>query len=44
MERRGLIGRADCATDNRGAVISLTEDGARIFRCASAPEVGPHGA
>jgi DNA-binding MarR family transcriptional regulator len=39
MERRGLIGRADCATDNRGAEVSLTEDGARIFRCASAPHL-----
>jgi DNA-binding MarR family transcriptional regulator len=39
MERRGLIGRGDCTTDNRGAVVSLTEDGAQIFRCASAPHL-----
>jgi DNA-binding MarR family transcriptional regulator len=39
MERRGLIGRSDCATDNRGAEVSLTEDGARIFRCATAPHL-----
>lgn len=32
MERRGLIRRDDCATDNRGAVIVLTEDGATAFR------------
>ena len=39
MERRGLIGRGDCATDSRGAEVSLTEDGARAFRRASAPHL-----
>jgi DNA-binding MarR family transcriptional regulator len=39
MERRGLIRRDDCATDNRGADVSLTEDGADLFRRASAPHL-----
>src|SRR5712691_7001344 len=39
MERRGLIGRSDCATDNRGAEVSLTEDGAQLFRRASVPHL-----
>ena len=30
MERRGLIRRYDCATDSRGAEISLTAEGARF--------------
>jgi DNA-binding MarR family transcriptional regulator len=37
MERRGLIRRDDCATDSRGAEIALTDDGARMFRGATAP-------
>jgi DNA-binding MarR family transcriptional regulator len=37
MERRALIRRDDCATDSRGAEISLTDDGARMFRGATAP-------
>jgi DNA-binding MarR family transcriptional regulator len=37
MERRGLIRRDDCATDSRGAEVSLTGDGARMFRGATAP-------
>jgi DNA-binding MarR family transcriptional regulator len=37
MERRGLIRRDDCATDSRGAEVSLTDDGARMFRGATAP-------
>lgn len=37
MERRGLIRRDDCATDNRGAEVSLTEDGAIMFRRATPP-------
>jgi DNA-binding MarR family transcriptional regulator len=37
MERRGLIRRDDCATDSRGAEVSLTKDGADIFRRATAP-------
>ena len=39
MERRGLIGRNDCATDSRGAEVSLTEHGAGVFRRASAPHL-----
>jgi DNA-binding MarR family transcriptional regulator len=39
MERRGLIRRDDCATDSRGAEVSLTEDGARAFRNASVPHL-----
>jgi len=39
MERRSLIGRSDCATDSRGAEVSLTEDGARAFRRASVPHL-----
>jgi DNA-binding MarR family transcriptional regulator len=37
MQRRGLIGRDDCATDSRGAEIFMTEDGASMFRQATAP-------
>jgi DNA-binding MarR family transcriptional regulator len=37
MEKRGLVRRDDCLTDNRGAEVSLTEEGARGFRRASAP-------
>ncbi|GAA4574795.1 MarR family winged helix-turn-helix transcriptional regulator [Planotetraspora kaengkrachanensis] len=37
MEKRGLIRRDDCPTDSRGAEVSLTEDGARMFRGATAP-------
>ena len=39
MERRGLIRRDDCATDNRGAEVSLTESGAAVYRRASAPHL-----
>jgi DNA-binding MarR family transcriptional regulator len=39
MERRGLIRREDCATDSRGAEISLTDDGAGLFRGATAPHM-----
>lgn len=39
MERRGLIRRDDCATDSRGAEVSLTDDGARLFRGATAPHM-----
>jgi DNA-binding MarR family transcriptional regulator len=39
MERRGLIRRDDCATDNRGAEISFTPDGADRFRRATAPHM-----
>jgi DNA-binding MarR family transcriptional regulator len=37
MEKRGLIRREDCATDNRGAEVVLSEEGARAFRRATAP-------
>jgi DNA-binding MarR family transcriptional regulator len=39
MERRGLIRRADCPTDSRGAEIVLTDAGAHAFRRASAPHL-----
>lgn len=39
MERRGLIRRDDCATDSRGAEVSLTPSGATAFRRASAPHL-----
>lgn len=39
MERRGLIKREECATDNRGAQVLLTEEGAHIFRGATAPHM-----
>jgi DNA-binding MarR family transcriptional regulator len=39
MDRRGLIRRDDCATDSRGAEVSLTDDGARMFRAATAPHM-----
>ncbi len=39
MERRGLIRRDDCATDNRGAEVSLTEGGAGMFRRATVPHM-----
>jgi len=37
MEKRGLIERVECLTDNRGAEVVLTEDGAQIFRGATTP-------
>lgn len=37
MEQRGLIRRDDCVTDSRGAEVSLTDEGARLFRGATAP-------
>jgi DNA-binding MarR family transcriptional regulator len=39
MEQRGLIRRDDCATDSRGAEVSLTESGTAAFRRASAPHL-----
>lgn len=39
MERRGLIRRDDCATDNRGAVVVLTEEGAGAFRRSNVPHL-----
>jgi DNA-binding MarR family transcriptional regulator len=39
MEGRGLVRRDYCATDGRGAEISLTAEGAEIFRGATAPHM-----
>ncbi|MCU1403328.1 MAG: putative MarR-family transcriptional regulator [Microbacteriaceae bacterium] len=39
MERRGLIRRDECATDNRGAEITLTRIGTEAFRQATAPHL-----
>src|SRR5437660_12514772 len=39
MERRGLIRRDDCATDSRGAEVSLSAEGVRVFRRATAPHL-----
>ena len=39
MERRGLIRRADCPGDNRGALVLLTEDGFQAIRRASGPHL-----
>src|ERR1700716_1768458 len=39
METRRLIKREDCAVDSRGAEVSLTVEGARAFRRATAPHM-----
>lgn len=39
MERRGLIHREECATDNRGAEVVLDQTGADAFRRASVPHL-----
>jgi DNA-binding MarR family transcriptional regulator len=39
MERRELIRREDCATDNRGAEIVLTAAGADAFRGSTVPHL-----
>lgn len=39
MERRGLIQREDCPTDNRGAEVVLTGDGLDAFRRSSLPHL-----
>jgi DNA-binding MarR family transcriptional regulator len=39
MERRRLIRRDDCAIDSRGSEVSLTAEGARVFRRATAPHM-----
>jgi DNA-binding MarR family transcriptional regulator len=39
MERRGLIRRHECATDSRGAEVSLTAEGAEAFRRATTPHL-----
>ncbi len=39
MEGRRLITRHDCATDNRGAEVSMSATGARVFRRSTAPHM-----
>jgi DNA-binding MarR family transcriptional regulator len=39
MERRGLIRREECATDNRGAEVVLAAAGAETFRNATVPHL-----
>jgi len=39
MEKRGLIRRDHCAIDSRVAEVSLTSEGARVFRQATAPHM-----
>ena len=39
LERRGIIRRDDCATDSRGAEVSLTDEGAALFRRAGGPHL-----
>jgi DNA-binding MarR family transcriptional regulator len=39
MEKRGLIRRDDCATDNRGAEVVLTSEGAEAFLRAGRPHL-----
>jgi len=39
MERRGLIGREECAEDSRGADVVLTAAGAKAFRSGSIPHL-----
>jgi DNA-binding MarR family transcriptional regulator len=39
MERRRLIRREECATDNRGAEVVLTPTGAEAFRRATVPHL-----
>lgn len=39
MERRGLIRREDCPTDNRGAEVVLATAGAEAFHAATVPHL-----
>ena len=39
MEQRGLITRVACETDNRGAEVTVTPEGASAFRRATAPHM-----
>ena len=39
MERRRLIRRDGCATDSRGAEVSATAEGVRVFRRATVPHM-----
>ncbi|GLY40116.1 MarR family transcriptional regulator [Amycolatopsis sp. NBRC 101858] len=39
MEKRGLIRREECRTDNRGAEVVLTTEGSAAFRGATVPHL-----
>ncbi|MHA7262914.1 MarR family winged helix-turn-helix transcriptional regulator [Arthrobacter sp. TMN-37] len=39
MEKRELVRREECLTDNRGAFVRLTDAGADAFRRASVPQL-----
>lgn len=39
MEKRGLIRRVDCAEDNRGARVIITEQGTAAYRASSIPHL-----
>lgn len=39
MERRGLVRREECLTDNRGAEVVLTDEGGSAFRGATVPHL-----
>ena len=39
MEKRGLIAREDCTTDNRGAEVLMTPAGAEAFAGATLPHL-----
>ena len=39
MERRGVIRREDSAADNRGAEVSMTDEGVAMFRRAGGPHL-----
>ncbi|WP_372662241.1 MarR family winged helix-turn-helix transcriptional regulator [Amycolatopsis kentuckyensis] len=39
MEKRGLIRREECRTDNRGAEVVLTPEGDAAFRAATVPHL-----
>ena len=39
MEKRGLIRREECLTDNRGAEVVLTPEGDTAFRAATVPHL-----
>jgi DNA-binding MarR family transcriptional regulator len=39
MERRGLIHREECASDSRGAEVTMSPEGAQAFRDATVPHL-----
>ena len=39
MQQRGLVVREECATDGRGALVALTEEGLRTIEEAAVPHV-----